>query len=417
MKRLEWFIARRYLASRKKGRLLSFITWIALGGITVGVTALIVVLGVMNGMQTELHGKILGSTPHVLVLEYGPALRMSEWQSVMEEVREVDEVVAAAPFILTKVAILRDEEYAQAADLYGVEVDLNATEAVTEMEREIQEGVHSLQPTASGLPPLILGSRLAERIQAMPGDTVLTVSLENIRTDPFGSLRPALRQFEVTGTFTTGMYEYDLSNMYAPLDVVQGLLGVEEADQVSGLGVRIVDPWDATAVGRTIRERVGFPYFVESWITTHQSLFSALQLEKLAMGLILSLIVLVAAFNIVSTLVMVVVDRTREIGILKSMGMTDRQVLRTFVLQGLSIGAIGTALGVLFGLGLAWALDRFELITIPPDIYFIDRLPISVNPRDVVLIVCVSLLISLLATIYPALQASRLQPVEAIRHE
>ncbi len=416
MRRLDWFIARRYLASRKKGRFLSFITWIALGGVTVGVTALIVVLGVMHGMQTELHQKILGSTPHLLVLEHGPSLRMSEWRSVMEEVRESDEVIAAAPFILTKVALLRDEEYAQAADLYGVDPDVDEL-AVTDMEQEIRDGAHSLGPTESGLPPVILGSRLAERIQAIPGDTLLVISLENIRTDPFGSLRPALRQFEVTGTFTTGMYEYDLSNMYAPLEVVQGLLGVQALDQVSGLGVRIHDPWAATEVGRSLRDQIGFPYFVESWITTHQALFSALRLEKLAMGLILFLIVLVAAFNIVSTLVMVVVDRTREIGILKSMGMTDGQVLRVFVLQGLSIGIIGTFLGTVFGLTLAWALDRFELITIPPDIHFIDRLPIAINPWDVLLIVVVSLAISLVATIYPALQASRLQPVEAIRHD
>ncbi len=416
MRGLDWFIARRYLASRKKGRFLSFITWIALGGITVGVTALIVVLGVMNGMQTELHEKILGSTPHVLVLEHGPSLRMGDWQEVISQVRDVEEVEAAAPFVLTKVAILRDEEYAQAADLYGVSVDDDGP-AVTDMEAEIQEGMHALGPTESGLPPVILGSRLAQRVQASPGDTLLTVSLENIRTDPFGSLRPAIRQLEVTGTFTTGMYEYDISNMYAPLHVVQNLLGIEAEDQVSGLGVRVSDPWEATVIGRSIRERLGFPYFVESWITTHQSLFSALQLEKLAMGLILSLIVLVAAFNIVSTLVMVVVDRTREIGILKSMGMTDRQVLRIFILQGLSIGVIGTALGTVLGIVLSWAIDRFELITIPPDIYFIDRLPIVIDPGDVLLIIGVSMVISLLATVYPALQASRLQPVEAIRHE
>jgi lipoprotein-releasing system permease protein len=232
-----------------------------------------------------------------------------------------------------------------------------------------------------------------------------------------GSLLPAVREFEVTGTFETGMYDYDLNNIYAPLDWVQSLLGMRAADQVSGLGVRISDPWVAAEAAREMQEALGFPYFVESWITTNQSLFSALELEKIAMGVILFLIVIVAAFNIVSTLVMVVVDRTSEIGILKSMGMTDGQVLRVFLLQGMAIGALGTLLGTGLGLSICWILYRFEIVEIPADIYFIERLPVTVNPLDVLMIVGVSLLIALVATIYPALQASRLQPVEAIRHE
>ena len=417
MKRLDWFIARRYLSSRKQGLFLSFITWIALGGITVGVTALNVVLGVMNGMQEELRDKILGSTPHVLVLQHGEPLRMSDWREVAGLVREMPGVEAAAPFILTKVALLRTEEYVQTADLYGVSLEGSPEEAVTEMEEEIRRGIHSLDATPSGLPPVVVGGRLAERMGIFRGDTLLVFSLENVRTDPLGSLRPTVRQFEVTGTFMTGMYEYDLNNMYVPLEVVQGMLGIRDRDQVSGLGVRITDPWNATAVGGEIRNRLGFPYYVESWITTNQSLFSALQLEKLAMGIILFLIVIVAAFNIVSTLVMVVVDRTSEIGILKSMGMTDRGILRVFLLQGFSIGVLGTVLGTGLGLLLSWILHRFEIIQIPPDVYFIDRLPISVQPSDVFLIIAGSLVISLLATIYPAYQASRLQPVEAIKHE
>jgi lipoprotein-releasing system permease protein len=239
-----------------------------------------------------------------------------------------------------------------------------------------------------------------------------------VGTDPFfGGYRPVMRQFEVTGTFATGMYEYDTNNMYTSLEAAQDLLGLRATNRVSGLGVKIDDPWDASAVGRSIRDRLGFRYYVESWIVRNETLFSALKLEKIAMGVILSLIVLVAAFNIVSTLVMVVVDRTSEIGILKSMGMTDGQVLRVFVLQGVAIGILGTLLGTFLGLILAWVIHTFEIIQIPPDIYFIDRLPVAIQPGDVLLIIVVSLLISLVATIYPALQASRLEPVEAIKHE
>jgi lipoprotein-releasing system permease protein len=415
--RLDWFLARRYLSSRKKGRFLSFITWIALGGITVGVTALNVVLGVMNGMQDELRDKILESTPHVIVLETGGALRMSDWRQVMDTVLSVPQVEAAAPFLLTQVAILRTSDYVQTADLYGVSLEGTPEDAVTDMEEAIRLGVLALEPTGTGLPPVVLGNRLAARMGILEGDTVTVASLENVRTNPFGYSSPFTMAFEVTGTFNTGMYEYDTKNMYAPLEEVQEILGLRASDQVSGLRVRVTDPWEANQAGEAILDRLGRGYFTDSWVTQNAPLFAALELEKLAMGIILFLIVIVAAFNIVSTLVMVVVDRTTEIGILKSMGMTDRGILRVFVLQGLAIGVLGTILGTGAGLVLCWFLDRYQPIQIPPDVYFIERLPVAVNFFDVGLIVVGSVLIALAATIYPAIQASRLQPVEAIRHE
>ncbi|MDH5590532.1 MAG: ABC transporter permease, partial [Gemmatimonadota bacterium] len=313
MNNLHWFVARHYLGSSGKKGLLSLITWIALGGVTVGVTALVVVIAVMTGMQEDLRGKILESTPHVMVLEYGSSLRMGRWEWALEEVQKVEGVVGAAPFVLSQVVLRQaGEEYVQPASLYGVSLDTTRA-SPTAMERQIIEGALDLAPPPSGLTPLLLGRGLADRMQVFVGDTLVVLALENLRRDVFGGMTPAMRQFEVTGTFTTGMYQYDTNNAYTTLEAAQDLLDLTVSGNVSGIGVRTVDPELATRVGDAIRERLGVPYYVESWITTNRALFSALKLEKLAMGVILFLIVLVAAFNIVSTLVMVVSDRTREI--------------------------------------------------------------------------------------------------------
>ena len=412
---LEWYVARRYLSSKSGGRLFSFITWIALGGVTVGVSALVIVIGVMSGMQEDLMGKILESSPHVLVLQQGPSIRMDDWKTIADRVRKIEGVEAVAPFVLTTVTALRDT-YSQSADMYGVALDPEGP-PVTEMEGRIQEGAHDLGPTASGLPPVLMGSRLAARMQAFIGDTLTLIAFENLTVDPMGMPSPSIRLYEVTGTFTTGMYDYDIKNIYVPIEAAQEQLGILDGDRVGGLGVRVRDPDEAGPVSDSIQAALGYEFQAISWSTTNGALFSALELEKLAMYLILTLIVVVAAFNIVSTLVMVVVDRTREIGILKSMGMTDRMILRIFMIQGLSIGVIGTTAGTILGLAIAWALDTFEIIKIPAEVYFVEKLPVSIHATDVGMIVGVSLVIAFLATIYPALQASRLQPVRAIRHE
>ena len=415
---LEWYVARRYLSSKGGGRLFSFITWIALGGVTVGVCALVVVIGVMSGMQEDLLGKILESSPHVRVQQQGGSLRMDDWEAVADRVRKIDGVVAVAPWVITSVTVLRGRgEYSQYADMFGVVLDPLGP-AVTDMEARIQEGILDLGPTASGLPPVVMGSRLAARMWAFPGDTLTLVAYENTNYDLMGMPTPTTRHYEVTGTFTTGMYDYDMKNIYVPIEAAQEQLGLLEGDRVGGLGVRVRDIDEADKVSEAIQAALGYPEFTAtSWSVTNGALFNALKLEKLAMYLILTLIVVVAAFNIVSTLVMVVVDRTREIGILKSMGMTDRMILRIFMIQGLSIGVIGTIAGTVLGLAIAWTLDTFEIIKIPAEVYFVEKLPISIHAGDVGMIVGVSLLIALLATIYPAVQASRLQPVRAIRHE
>lgn len=413
--RLSWFLARRYLASRSGGRFLSFITWIALGGITVGVTALVVVIGVMTGMQNELREKILGSTPHIRVVQAGSSLRLDDWEQVVGKVEGVDGVVSAAPVVGTQVALVRSE-YAQFLALFGVDLEADGV-PVTSMEDSLRSEYLSLEREPGGLTPVLLGSGIAGRMSLYVGDTVSVVAAENIRYGPNGEALPRTEDWVVSGVFSTGMYEYDSNNGYAAMGDVQDLLDLD-ARMASWLGVRVEDPWDAQPVADAVREALGgWPYVVDPWTQTNRQLFSALKLEKLAMGVIVSLIIFVAACNIVSTLVMVVVNRTREIGILKAMGLTRRDTLRAFVFQGLWIGVIGTTAGLVLGFILAVLIEQYGLIPIPPDIYFVDRLPVSISLSDVLWICGVSLLICLLATIYPARQASGLQPVEAIRHE
>ena len=417
MKRLNWFIARHYLRARRGRGLLSLITWIALGGIIVGVGALIIVLAVMTGMQEDLRNKILESTPHVIVLEASTSLRVLDYERVLDSILAVDGIVGAAPFALSQVNIVRQGvsgPYSQPAYLYGIDIDTTRV-APTEMERQIIEGSLDLAPTESGLPPLLMGSVLADRMLIFEGDRIVLLSTENLDLG-VGGLTPTLREFEVTGTFTTGMYDYDLGNVYTTFQAAQELIGIEPGN-ASGIGVRTADSELATEIGEELYDRLGYPYHVESWITRNRSLFNALKLEKLGMGLVVFLIVLVAAFNIVSTLVMVVSDRTREIGILKTIGMTQAGILRVFVLQGVWIGVTGTAVGGALGVGISWALDRYELISIPGDVYFVDHLPAIIDPLDVGLVMLVSTVVSFVATIYPAVQASKLVPVDAIRHE
>jgi lipoprotein-releasing system permease protein len=274
-----------------------------------------------------------------------------------------------------------------------------------------------LGPTGSDLPPVILGSRLAARMQLFRGDTITLIAFENISIDPMGIPTPSIRQYQVSGTFTTGMYDYDMKNIYVPIEVAQEQLGIMEGDQVSGLSVDTEDPDLSTVIASRIEENLGSGFSAISWSTTNGALFRALKLEKLVMGLILFLIVVVAAFNIVSTLVMVVVDKTREIGILKAMGVADKTILRIFLLQGIGIGILGTTLGLLLGVVTSFALNRFEIIEIPAEVYFVDRLPMALDATDIGIIVTGSIAISLFATIVPAIRASQLRPVEAIKHD
>ncbi len=413
---VELWIASRYLRSRRASRFVSLITLIATAGVAVGVMALIVVTGVMSGLQKDLREKILVANPHVRLLTYGEGLRLDDWRRVREVARRDPDVLAAAPFVLSQGIVSANADYAEGAYVVGIDPD-TGTRAVTDIARTLVAGDLQFAARAADVDGgVVLGRRLAERLSAFPGSIVTLVSpAGSVRSPTLGGYVPRFYRFEVTGTFESGMYEYDNTYVLMPVGVAQRFAGLDTA--MSGVELRVKDAWRANVVARRLEAELGFPYRALDWQQQNSGLFSALKLEKLAMNLILLLIVLVAAFNIVSTLTMSVADRTKEIGILRAMGMTARQIRSIFVAQGMVVGVVGTALGTLLGLVLAVALDRYRLIPLNPTIYFIDHLPVDLNVLEILITMAASLLIAAIATMYPARRAAALLPVEAIRHE
>jgi lipoprotein-releasing system permease protein len=417
MIRLELSIAWRYLRSRRGSKLLSLISLIAIGGVTIAVSALIVIIGVMNGLQTDLRDKILVGSPDIRVLTFGPDMVMTEWQPVRDKVARQPGVVGVAPFVLTQAVIHAiHHNHFEPAAVEGIPVDEPGKPEITRIRHSVTSGDFSFYTLDGKHRGAVLGNKLADRLNVVPGaDSIQVLTLSN-KIDPVtGQPIPSMQTFEVTGIFDTGMYEYDSGYVILSLESAQQV--AQLGNNVTGLEVRTPTRNDAIDVAKRLSDTLGVPFRVVDWHQQNSSLFQALTLEKLGMTVILLLIVLVAAFNIISTLIMVVTDKTREIGILRAMGMPARSVRRVFFAQGLVIGIVGTGAGLIIGLAASILIGKERLISLDPSIYFIDHLPVATQPVDVALIVVASLAITALATIYPALQAAKLYPVEAIRHE
>jgi len=414
--RLERAIALRYLKGRKKSRFASLTTMIAVGGVAIGVTALIVVLGVMNGLRDDLRDRILVANPHLRILTYGASLRMDNWREALDTVLADPEVVAAAPEVLTKSLILNAADYPAAVDVVGFAPDTGKM-AVTTLPQTLRQGDLSFRIRADSVDgAIILGYRLASRLSAYVGDVVTLISPTAAKVNrALGRVVPKFWKFEVTGIFDTGMYTYDDS--FAVMEMATAQRFADLGDAVTGIQIRLRDPWKAPQVGESLQRRLGYPFRSMDWQSQNQSLFSALQLEKRAMGLIICFIMIVAAFNIIGTLTMVVAEKTKEIGILQAMGLTPKGIRRVFLTQGGIIGAVGVVIGLAGGLMLSYVIDASGLIKIDPAVYFIDRLPVHLELLDVAGVIGFSFLVAVVATLYPSRAAARLTPVEAIRHE
>jgi len=413
---LERRIALRYLRGQRGTRSASLQTVIAIGSIAVGVTALIVVLGVMNGLRDDLRDKILVGSPHIHVLTYGETLRLDDWPTQLKRIQAYPGVVAAAPEVTSQSIVANAAQYVEGVKVIGLEPG-DGMEVVTDIKSAMIEGDAGFTSTAPDVRgAVVLGAGLARRLSVRRGDVITMLSPKiGMVNRALGMATPEYWRFEVSGLFQTGMFIYDNEFVVMTRAVAQEFTGLDTA--VTEIGVRVANAWDAPRIAEGLADMLGYPYRTEAWQTQNQTLFSALELEKRAMGLVIFFIMIVAALNIVGTLTMVVAFKTREIGILQAMGLPASGVARIFLAQGAIIGIIGTSIGLILGLAIAVVVDRSGAVKIDPSVYFIDHLPVRIEPLDVLIVVVASILVAVLATIPPARSASRLLPVDAIRAE
>jgi lipoprotein-releasing system permease protein len=420
----EIFVGLRYLRAKRRNRTISLNTFVSIAGITLGVAALIGTVGIMTGFKEDIQAKILGTTAHIIVQDRMKD-GMSDYEPTTKRIEEVQDVVAATPFVLKQV-LLTTPSGVQGIVLRGIDPQLEGQ--VTELAKNLGTGelsdlskpVKIKQPPADDptgpaveteKPGIILGKELAMRLGAFVGDTVNVVS-------PVGPISamgmvPKIRTFAVVGLFHSGMYEYDSSLAYIDLAEAQKFFNMGAT--VSGIEVKVTDVFRANDIAHNIEGSLGFVYGARDWMQMNRNLFSALKLEKTMMFLLLVLITIVASFNIVSTLTMIVTEKQKEIAILKAMGATRKSIRRIFMLNGLIIGFSGTAIGIPLGYAFLWLIQTFWAFD--PTVYYISRIPVHVQALDVLLVAGSAILISFAATVYPSLQAAKLEPVAALRYE
>jgi lipoprotein-releasing system permease protein len=417
----ELFVGRRYLRSRRR-HFLSLISLISLAGVTIGVATLDIVLGVMTGMEQELRDKILGFNPHVVVVSYGGALGGTD--DALARVRGVAGVKAAAPFVYGQ-AMITVGRAVSGIVVRGI--DPESAGGVVDVERHLASGSlaalstpHKVTlPADEGggtveLSGLLIGQELARQLGVAPGDAVSVVS--PLGTPGPTGMVPRVKRFVIAGVFDSGMYDYDTTLAYMALPDAQRFF--ELKDTVSGIEVRVNDVYGAREVARGIEAALGgFPYRARDWMEVNRNLFSALKLEKVVYGIVLCLIVVVAAFNILATLTMVVKEKRRDIAILKAMGGTNAAIGRIFVLNGTVIGLAGTVIGNVLGLAGCWLLANYQFVELPKDVFLVTTLPVRMDPANFLVVALVSIGICAVAAISPARRAASLVPVEVIRYE
>jgi lipoprotein-releasing system permease protein len=402
-------IAGRNQRTRRTTGFITLLAWISILGVLIGVAALVVVPAVMNGFETEVRDRIAGTNAHVLLLSYEDQ-GILDTTAVMARLRARPDVLGVSPFVYSKALITR-QGIADGIIVKGV--DLRQEREVTTVARDIQPPLVVI-PDAEGdsLPGVVLGVEVASRLRARTGDTVVLATLHGAIQSPLG-LVPRLRSFRVVGIFESGLFEYDSSLAYVSMKAAQELF---DTPGITGIQVRIADLFQAPRVAKEIVQQAGgFPFRSSDWIEQNANLFRFMKIEKVTMFLILALIVLVAALNIVSTLILLAMEKRHDVGALLSMGASRDDIVRIFLFAGLGIGTVGTVLGAGLGLLACWALGRWRFIDIPSDVYFLSSLPVRVEAGDVLLVIVLTLALCLIAAGYPAWWASRQTPVDSLR--
>ena len=400
-------VALRYLLAKRRQVFISVISLVSTLGVTVGVMALIVALALMTGLQGELQDRILGSSAHIFVYK---TKGIDDYRAEVAKLRAVAGVTGAAPAVLGKAMITG----IQPGFLQVKGIDPEFESSVSEIAKVLTDGsLDKLAPaTEDDLPGIVLGKDLAGEIGAMVGDTVTLLTPQGTLT-PMGVM-PRQRRFTVVGTFRVGLYDIDSQTGLVGLESGMLVAGTERVDHIE---LKVANAYDAPRIADQIAVEFGPEYLTQDWTSINQELYSALMLEKIGMGIGIGLIVMVAALNIIASLILLVMEKTRDIAILKTMGASKRSIMLIFLAQGTIIGVIGTVVGAISGVILATVLDRYRLITIPSDIYQVSYLPFRVLPGDVVMVIIGAVVVCFLATLYPSRQAARLDPAQALRYE
>jgi lipoprotein-releasing system permease protein len=406
--KFELLVAIRYLKAKRKQAVISLITLISIVGVAAGVAALIIALAITAGFREDLEKKLLGAQAHVSILPKSRNNGIANYLQVTKEVEQVPGVVFAAPAIYQKVLLSSD---AQSAGVFikGIIPEMEAR--LSALSQNIMQGSLSDFDEDS----IIIGMELSKTLGVTLGDRLKVVSLGTLVT-PLG-LAPRSRVMQVSAIFESGLYDYDNGWAYIPLPTAQRLIGISSADVVNVIEVKVADMYQAKAIGQKIIDKLGSEYDFTDWATMNATIFQALSLERLVTFITIGLIVFVAALNIVATLIMMVLEKTRDIAILLSMGATNENVRRIFILQGVIIGIVGTAFGVAIGQIACYLADKYHLIRLAPEVYTIAYVPFKAAALDSAIVAASAILISFLATLYPSAAAAKLQPVEALRYE
>ena len=404
----ELHVALRYLLAKRKQAFISVISLISTLGVTVGVMALVIASALMTGLQGEIRDRIVGANPHIYAWKTSG---IEDYHAEAAKLRQIPHVVGAAPAILGKalVTAARSDDF---VNLTGIDPALEAgvTDLRAAMESGTLEGL-SGDSEDGALGGILLGKDLARGLGVAVGDSVQVVTPHGTLS-PMGMV-PVPRRLRVVGTFSLGLYEFDNTTGFVSLDVAKRLFDKD----IDLIQLRVDDIWRASDVARSITSTLGDQYFTQDWSEMNRSLFSALWLEKMAISLTIGLIVMVAALNIIASLILLVMEKNRDIAILKTMGASARSVTAIFMMQGLIIGVVGTTVGAVAGYALSYVLDRYKLISVPVDVYQVSHVPFKVQPGDLALVIVAAIVVCFVATIYPSRQAARLDPAQALRYE